>query len=155
MKPRLIVRLVLLAPLMVGTMAAAQNLYKWVDDNDRVTYSDQPPLGKVKSQEVVRILGSANTGAARQITDQDAQFKKRQDDATKKQAETAKKEQFEAVRQDACNRARGELRALRDNIPIARMTESGEKVVLDDGAREAEGKRLETFIEESCSQSNG
>jgi hypothetical protein len=155
MKPRLIVRLVLLAPLMVGTMAAAQNLYKWVDDNDRVTYSDQPPLGKVKSQEVVKILGSANTGAARQITDQDAQFKKRQDDATKKQAETAKKEQFEAVRQDACNRARGELRALRDNIPIARMTESGEKVVLDDGAREAEGKRLETFIEESCSQSNG
>lgn len=155
MKSRLITRLMLLAPLMVGTMAAAQDLYKWVDDNDRVTYSDQPPLGKVKSQEVVKILGSANTGAARQITDQDAQFKKRQDDATKKQAETAKKEQFEAVRQDACNRARGELRALRDNIPIARMTESGEKVVLDDGAREAEGKRLETFIEESCSQSNG
>ena len=155
MKVRLIAQLLLLAPLLVGTMAIAQNLYKWVDDNGRVTYSDQPPLGKVKSQEVVKILGSANTGAARQITDQDAQFKKRQDDATKKQAETAKKEQFEAVRQDACNRARGELRALRDNIPIARMTESGEKVVLDDGAREAEGKRLETFIEESCSQSNG
>jgi Domain of unknown function (DUF4124) len=155
MKLRRIARLVLLAPLMVGTMAAAQNLYKWVDENDRVTYSDQPPLGKVKSQEVVKILGSANTGAARQITDQDAQFKKRQDDTTKKQAESSKKEQFEAVRQDACNRARGELRALRDNVPIARMTESGEKVVLDDGAREAEGKRLETFIEESCSQSNG
>jgi Domain of unknown function (DUF4124) len=155
MKLRLIARLVLLAPLMAGTMAAAQNLYKWVDENDRVTYSDQPPLGKVKSQEVVRILGSTNTGAVRQIADQDMQFKKRQDDATKKQAETTKKEQLEAVRLDACNRARGELRALRDNVPIARMTEGGEKVVLDDGAREAEGKRLETFVEESCAQSNG
>jgi hypothetical protein len=155
MKLRLIARLLLLAPLMVGTMAAAQNLYKWVDDSGRVTYSDQPPVGKVKSQEVVKILGSAVTGAARQITDQDAQFKKRQGDAAKKQAETAKKEQLDAVRQDACTHARGELRALHDNIPIARMTESGERIVLDDGAREAEGKRLETFIEESCSQSSG
>jgi hypothetical protein len=47
------------------------------------------------------------------------------------------------------------LRALRDNVPIARMTESGERVVLDAGAREAEGRRLETFIGESCAQSSG
>jgi hypothetical protein len=147
--------LLLLAPLLVGTMATAQNLYKSVDDNGRVTYSDQPPLGKVKSQEVVKIVGSANAGAARQVMDQDAQFKKRQDDADKKQAEAAKKEQFEAIRQDSCARARGELRALRENTPVARMDESGERVVLDEGAREAEGKRLETFIEESCAQSSG
>jgi hypothetical protein len=155
MKVRLIAQLLLLAPLLVGTMAIAQNLYKWVDDNGRVTYSDQPPPGKVKSQEVVKTVGSANAGAVRQITDQDAQFKKRQDDAAKKQAEAAKKEQFEVIRQDSCARARGELRALHENIPIARMNESGERVVLDEGAREAEGKRLETFIEESCSQSSG
>ena len=69
MKVRLIARLLLLAPLLVGTMATAQNLYKWVDDNGRVTYSDQPPPGKVKSQEVVKTVGSANAGAARQIDD--------------------------------------------------------------------------------------
>ena len=155
MKPRLIARLLLLAPLLVGTMAAAQNLYKWVDDNGRVTYSDQPPIGKMKSQEVVKILGAATVGATRQAADPDTQFRKRQDDAAKKQAETAKKEQFEAIRQESCARARGELRALRDDIPIARMTESGERVVLDGGAREAEGRRLEIYVEESCSQSSG
>jgi len=50
-------------------------------------------------------------------------------------------------------RARGELRALRENVPISRMTERGEPVMLDAGAREAEGKRLEAFIEESCGSS--
>lgn len=153
MNPRLLVRLLLVAPLMAGSLAAAQNTYKWVDESGRVTYSDQPPVGKVKSQEVVRIVGPANAGAARQMADQDIQFKKRQEEAARKQAETAKKEQFEAVKQDACARARGELRALRENVPISRMTERGEPVMLDAGAREAEGKRLEAFIEESCGSS--
>ena len=153
MNPRLLARLLLVAPLLACSLAAGQNMYKWVDESGRVTYSDQPPVGKVKSQEVVRIVGPANAGAARQMADQDTQFKKRQDEAAKKQAETAKKEQFEAIKQDACARARGELRALRENVPIARMSERGEPVVLDAGAREAEGKRLETFIEESCASS--
>jgi hypothetical protein len=155
MKPRSKARLLLLAPLLVGTMATAQDLYKWVDETGRVTYSDKPPLGKVKSQETVSIIGAANSGAARLITDQDAQFRKRQDDAARKQAETAKKEQSEAVRQNTCSNARGDLRALRDNIPIARMTESGERVALDTGARAAERRRLAAFLEESCLQSGG
>ena len=155
MNPRLIVRLLLLAPFLTSTMTTAQALYKWVDDQGRITYSDQPPQGKVKTQEVVKIPGPAATGAARQVADQEAQFKKRQADAAKKQTEAAKKEQFETIRQESCGRARGELRALRENIPIARMNESGERVVLDYSARETEGKRLETFIEESCSQTSG
>ena len=142
-----------LAGALACSTAAFGQLYKSIDKDGRVTYSDQPPVGKVKSQEVVRIVGPANAGAARQMADQDTQFKKRQDEAAKKQAETAKKEQFEAIKQDACARARGELRALRENVPISRMNERGEPVVLDAGAREVEGKRLETFIEESCASS--
>ncbi len=155
MKLRLIACLLLLAPILAGPTALAQNLYKWVDDNGRVTYSDQPPVGKVKSQEVVRIIGPSNSNAARQINDQDAQFKKRQDDAAKKQAETTKKEQNESSRQDACTRARGELRALRENIPLSKMGENGERILLDDNARESEGKRLEAFLEEHCTQPSG
>jgi hypothetical protein len=44
------------------------------------------------------------------------------------------------------------MRGLRDNAPMARLTESGERVLLDSNAREMEGKRLETFIEENCAQ---
>ena len=155
MKSRLPARFLLLATLLAAVSASAQNMYKWTDDSGRVTYSDQPPVGKVKSQEIVKINGPTPSNAVRQIADQDTQFKKRQEESTKKQAEAAKKEQFEAIRQDSCARARGELRALRENVPLARMNESGERVVLDDNARESEGRRLEAFIEESCSQAAG
>jgi Domain of unknown function (DUF4124) len=155
MKPRLLARLLLLVPLLVSVAATAQALYKWVDDNGKVTYSDQPPLGKVKTQEVVKIPGAATSDAARQIADKDTQFKKRQDDTAKRQAEAAKKQQDETVRQDNCARARGSLRALRENVPLSRMNEAGETIILDSGAREAESKRLETFVEESCAQASG
>lgn len=151
MKPRSIA--VLLMPLLcAGGLADAQTMYKWVDDNGRVTYSDQPPVGKVKTQETIKILGPSNPGAARQVFDQDAQLKKRQEDVAKKQADTAKKDDLETAKRDACSRARGEMRALRDSVPMMRMTESGERVLLDEGAREGEAKRLETFLEESCAQ---
>lgn len=155
MTSRRIARLLLLAPMFAGTLVSAQTMYKWVDDKGHVTYSDQPPVGKVKKQEVVNIVSTAPAPAVRQVADQDVQFKKRQEETAKKQAETTKKEQFEAVRLESCSRARGELRAVRENVPIARMSEAGEKVVLDPGARDAEGRRLESFIEESCKDASG
>lgn len=155
MKLRSLARLLVLGPILVGTTAFAQNMYKWVDENGRVTYSDQPPVGKVKTQEVVRIIGPATNNATRQMIDQDTQFKKRQDDAAKKQADNTKKEQLESSRQDSCARARGELRALRENIPLSKLGENGERILLDDNARESEGKRLETYLEENCTQPSG
>jgi len=145
-------RLLLLIPLLASGPAAAQEMYKWVDENGRVTYSDQPPLGKVRSKEVINIPSTVNPGAARRIGDQDAQFKKRQDDAAKAQAAAAKKEEVDKQKQENCSRARAEMRALRENAPLVRLTESGERVLLDAGAREVEGKRLETFLEENCTQ---
>src|SRR5947207_2397710 len=129
-------RLLWLFPLLASGAAVAQNMYKWVDENGRVTYSDQPPVGKVRSKEVINIPGAPPSGAARQLNDQDAQFKKRQDDAAKAQAAAAKKEEVDRQKQDNCTRARTELRALRDNAPLMRLTETGERVLLDAGARE-------------------
>jgi len=141
-----------LALLASASAIAQMTTYKWVDENGRVTYSDQPPVGKVKSREIITIPGATAPSAARQLGDQDSQFKKRQDDAAKAQAAAAKKEETDKQRADNCARARAELRGLRENAPMARLTESGERVLLDENAREAEGKRLETFIEESCGQ---
>lgn len=140
--------------LALPLIASAQTMYKWVDQNGRVTYSDQPPVGAVRSKETITVPGPAASNAVRQLTTQDTQFKKRQDDAQKAQALAAKKEETERQKADNCGRARGELRGLRENAPIARLTESGERVLLDAGAREAESKRLETFLEENC-QPNG
>ena len=146
------IRLLLLALLLTSGAATAQSMYKWVDEKGRVTYSDQPPVGNVRSKEVITIPGATNPGAARQLVDQDAQFKKRQDDAAKAQAAAAKKEEIAKQKADNCTRARAELRALGDNTPLVKLNEAGERVVLDKAARDAESKRIETFVEENCMQ---
>lgn len=141
-----------LALVVAAGGAAAQTMYKWTDENGRVTYSDTPPVGNVRSKEVINVPAAAPSGAVRQLNTQEAQFKKRQDDALKAQTDAAKKEEIARQKADNCSRARGELRALRDNAPVARLTENGERVMLDAGARESEGKRLESYIEENCIQ---
>jgi hypothetical protein len=141
-----------LSLVLAASGALAQTMYKWTDENGRVTYSDTPPVGNVRSKETINVPAAPPSGAARQLNAQDAQFKKRQDEAVKAQADAAKKEEIARQKADNCSRARGELRALRDNAPVARLTENGERVILDAGARESEGKRLESYLEENCIQ---
>jgi hypothetical protein len=144
--------LLIAAPLLACAMTAgAQGLYKWVDAQGRVTYSDQPPpAANTRSQETVKVVTPVNTDAAKELARQDTAFRKRQEDAAKKVSEQTKKEQQEAAKAEACVRARGDLRAIRSNVPIAKMSESGERVVLDATARDTEGRRIETFLEENC-----
>lgn len=145
--------LLLALPLLAGAMAAgAQSLYKWVDDQGRITYSDQPPPNaNVKSQDQMKVVQPVNTNAVKDMAKQDTAFKKRQEDTAKKAAEQEKKEKAEAAKADNCARARGDLRAIRDNVPLARVTETGERVLLDSATRDSEGRRIENFIEENCS----
>jgi hypothetical protein len=140
--------------LAAPVLAPAQTLYKWVDPNGRVTYSDTPPVGEVRTKETLTIPAAAPSPAVRQLGAQEAQFKKRQEEAQKAQAAATKKEELERMKADNCTRARGELRALRDNAPLSRLSENGERVPLDAGAREAETTRLENYITENC-QING
>ena len=93
----------------------------------------------------------ASFAVIQEMAKQDTAFKKRQEDGAKKVAEQTKKEQQEAAKAEACTRARGDLRALRENVPIARMSETGERVLLDADGRGTEGRRIEGFLEESCS----
>lgn len=140
------------AGALLASVAVAQTMYKSVDDSGRVTYSDTPPVGKMKSQETIRILGPSNPGAARQVFDQESLLKKRQEEAQKTQMEAAKKQERENVRKEACSRARGNMRALRDNVPIVQINEAGERAVLQGDARDSESRRLQAFVEENCSQ---
>ena len=84
-------RLLFLLPLLAPAICGAQTMYKWTDENGRITYSDQPPVGKVKSSELISIPNAPPVGAVRQLSDQDSQFKKRQDDAQKAQADLVKR----------------------------------------------------------------
>ncbi|MEP7208362.1 MAG: DUF4124 domain-containing protein [Casimicrobiaceae bacterium] len=126
-------------------------LWKWVDANGRVVYSDIPPSGDVKAEQVNGAAPPANRNAVKDMINQDAELKKRQmqraDDTNK-----ADKARVDATRrEDLCNQARGQLKALQmDNIQHVRVNERGERLVMDAAMRKQERDKVETFLRAQC-----
>ena len=142
----------LLAALLVltaGTVAATT--YKWTDANGRVVYSDQPPLGNIKSETVQGPPPPANASAVKDLTKQEGEFKKRQLEGT----DSAKKTETQRVelvkRNEMCTRAQGQIRTLAaEQVLMVRQNEKGEDVYLDNTTRRKERGELEGWIKSNC-----
>ncbi len=124
--------------LAVAAAPAAATMYKWVDANGRVVYSDQPPPANVKSEVVKPPPPPANPNAAQELEEQDVankqRDKKRAEDA--KAAETAR--QTSERRREVCvTGARADQGAAAKDEAMYRFNEKGEKVYLQrrDAAR--------------------
>ncbi len=153
----LLLSLVLLAPL-----PASAEMVKWVDEKGQVHYSDQPPSGKVKKVETLNIRtaptsapaeggsGAAAPAAPRSAAEQAADFRKRRmeaDEAAKKAEQD--KQQAEVARQN-CENARGSLRSLQEGARIFRYDEKGERVFLDDAARQQSIAEAQKAVSQWC-----
>lgn len=101
-------------------VAAAQNLYRWVDSNGNVQYSDQPPPGDAKDAKQLNRNQPALDDNAQTSSDsdsyieQEAEFRERQ----KSQNEQEKNARLEAEKvatiKKNCEIARNNLRTLTD-----------------------------------------
>lgn len=151
-------RFVLFALLCLAWPAQAQ-LYKWVDANGRVQYSDRkPPDARQQTQEVkgtVSAVGSQPIGAGtasgpKTAAELDKEFQKRRDE----QAEAQKKQQQAAVEQkqksESCDAARRNLAALQSGQRIARYNKNGEQSFLDDAGRAQEIARSQQLVQANC-----
>jgi len=150
---RIRLRVAVAAALALGLMAApaAATMYKWVDANGRVVYSDQPPPANVKSEIVNPPPPPANPNAARELEDQDAANKQKE----KKRAEDAKAaekaQQTVQRRREACANALGQLKALQaNNENFFRFNDKGEKVYYNDEMRRQELGRQQEIVRENC-----
>lgn len=144
MKP---LSMVLWLALCLAQPAAAQ-MYKWVDSNGKVQYSDKPPPGNVKTERLREPprapsppAASDAKGAAakdtarsapRSVAEQEQAFRKRQTEAAKAQDERAQQENDARDRAENCKRAKAAVANLELGGRQARINEKGERVYLSD-----------------------
>ena len=135
--------------LLLAAPAQAQ-LYKWVDSNGRIQYSDRKPPDGKQAQEVRNTVSSIGSQSGGNAAEQEKEFQKRRQD----QSETQQKQQQAAAEQqrqsENCQTARENLAALNSGQRIARFTPSGERVYLEDNDRAAEVARTQQIIQQSC-----
>ena len=138
----------LLATPFAGAVHAA--LYKWTDAQGHVVYSDQPPPGNVKTEQLRPPPPPANPNAAKELAQRQADFQKRQSDAAKAAEKAGKEEATSAERAEACANARGQLKQLTESpIAIYRYNEKGEREVMDDDARAKERAKINAWIRDN------
>jgi hypothetical protein len=140
----------MLALAVMGKSADA-TLYKWVDANGRVVYSDQPPPASVKPEIVTPPPPPANPNAAKELEDQAIAIKQREKKLADEAKAVDKARQTSQARREACVNALGQMKALQQrNESLYRFNDKGEKVLYDDQARREEIERQQQIARENC-----
>jgi hypothetical protein len=130
------------------SMPASAQLYKWVDSNGKVQYSDKPPPSNIKTEKLREAApapsppplsetkGDEKKDAAKAgpktAAEQEQAFRKRKLDAAKSQEEQDKKQAQARDKEENCKRAKASLANLELGGRQMRMDEKGERVFLDD-----------------------
>jgi hypothetical protein len=138
--------------LALGTsLAAADQVYRWVDDQGHVHFSQTPPPGtKVQAQQVTVNPAPPDPQSLqnsqdlqKQIADKD---KAAQDAAAKNKPDPAK----EAEKQAHCDDLRSKLQVLEQSGRAATTDAQGNINYLDDQARATQEAAIQDQISKDC-----
>lgn len=129
-------------------LPATAQMYKWVDSNGKIHYSDKPPPSNVKTEKLrtpAQPAGAPAPSASKEgtqkdtaktgpksVAEQEQAFRKRQAEENKAEQEQAQKEAEARDRAENCKRAKAALASLELGGRQTRIDEKGERVFLSD-----------------------
>jgi hypothetical protein len=148
----------LLLGLGVHLQSGAQQLYRWVDENGRVQYSDRPPPAGTRAEKELKrkpgaqppAAASSEPQAPKSYAEQEAEFRKRQVEKSEQEAKQRQEQQAAAERKRQCDDARSYLASLQSGSRVAQYNAQGEREYLDDKARAQEIARAQKSIAAVC-----
>lgn len=147
---------------MLSSAHAVADLRKWVDENGKVQYSDQPPPANVKAKTLrftsstppltgaSGVAASSSPPAIKTIAEQEAELKKAQ--KAKKDA-TDKAEQEQAKKNLAntnCEASKQNLRTLQSGARISEIDANGERSYISDEQRQQRIAKAQQDISVFC-----
>lgn len=145
----------LAAAIVLAAFCAVQPalgaLYKWVDANGRVVYSDQPPTGDVKVETISGPPPPSNPNAPAELANKQFESRKQQTEAAASAKKAVQQRADAEKRLDACREARAELTRLSaDQVLLYSVNEKGEQVFMNDTERKRRRDATEVFIKGNC-----
>jgi len=166
MKP---IHAVLVACALVMPVAASAQ-WQWLDAQGKKVFSDQPPPLDVPEKNILRrphgsraaaapapapapaeapAAPAAPAGKAAGV-DKELEEKARQAEEAEKAKRAAEEKKIAQAKADNCSRARQGKATMDSGMRVARVNDKGEREILDDNARAAEQRRLQSIIDSDC-----
>ena len=146
--------------LLLSATAQAGGMYKWVDSSGKIHYSDQAPPANAQQKKLDIPTHSAPAATpsdkkkapatAKSLADREMDFNKRRKQADDAIAKQTKEVEEAKVAKENCERARGSLRSLEENMRVTQTNEKGERVFLDGEARQKEMDRAKKGVADWC-----
>lgn len=144
----------LLILLMLASANSFAEVNKWIDDQGRVHYSDQPPPPDVQA----KVLGSGSDGGASGVTatgqptfvEQEAAVKRAQQADQAAAAQAAAKQAADDALKASCNSAQQNLRNLQSGVRIMNVNSSGDRYFIDDAQRQQRIDKAQQDVSNYC-----
>lgn len=127
------------------------NVYKWVDPQGKVHYSDQPPSVQAQSLRGSPAGQAATTREAIESLDAREQaFRKRMEEAEHARAQAAQATETARIKRENCERARTNLAQLNNTPRVYTTNAAGQRTYMDDTTRAATTARNRQAVSENC-----
>ncbi len=160
---------------LCAALPASAQMYKWVDANGKVHYSDKPPPSNVKTEKLREparpaappAASETKGGTANEATkgeapkdaaksgpkttaEQEQAFRKRKADEAKAQEKRAQEETVARDRAENCKRAKAALASFELGGRQTRIDEKGERAFLTDQQISQETARMRQEAATAC-----
>ncbi len=140
--------LILVAALCAAGAPAAE-IYKWTDAEGNVHFGDKPQSG-ARAETVTVPKHTPDPQYLQRMQRMREEMERRElarEETQQNQAEQDRIAQDNAAR---CQQARASLSMLKEQIPVFRYDESGDRQYLGDEERAARIERLQQALQENC-----
>ena len=149
------IQLFIAIAILLATATVAAQVYKWVDKDGKVQYTDTPPppgATKAEPKKVDAPSGGAATppSAGKSLQDRTKDFDKRRADAAEKEKKDAEAQKKAAAEAASCRDAKVALLDLESGRPLNRSNEKGERVYITEEERQSEVERARGIAKSSC-----
>jgi hypothetical protein len=146
-------RALALAALLAAMPAAAQTMYKWVDEKGVTHFSQEPPTDAKAEKKATKVTPKVVPPSGGGSYDPNA-WKAKDAEARKRGVERGQQAQAgakdDAQRAEECERARSRLGMLQTTAPIFRTNPDGSRSYMEDKTREAEIARAKEVEAQAC-----
>lgn len=140
--------------LLVASAPVQAQLYKWVDKEGKVHYSDTPPAEKAKTEQTLNITNQPAAPAAgdggKSWQDKEQDFQKRRTSAAEAAAKKQKEEQEAKTKRENCAKAQQSLSQLQSNAPVYTYNEKTGRSYLDEKQRADAIEKAKKSVSDWC-----
>jgi hypothetical protein len=149
------VQLFIAMAILLATATVAAQVYKWVDKDGKVQYTDTPPPASATKTEAKKLdmapaAAPAASAPGKSLADRAKDFDKRKADDAEKQKKAEADQKNADIKAANCKDAKSNLAALESGRPMARTTDTGGREVLSDEARQADIATARKAAEDFC-----